>query len=67
MPQPPESSGGYLELLPHPYALGPTWAGGNCWRADFGDEVTGIVDHDWCERIADLQLAARTVQPQNET
>ena len=35
---------------PHPYALGPIWAGTNCWRAEFriGDTiVVGIVDHRW--------------------
>ena len=48
--RPPESADGYLVPPPHPYVLGPRWVGGICWRAEFGDEVTGIVDHDWCEQ-----------------
>ena len=48
--RPPLGSDGYLEPPPHPYDLGPKWTGGNCWRADFGNELSGIVDHDWCEQ-----------------
>ncbi len=46
--RPPEECSMYLIPPPHPYALGPRWTGVNCWRADFGDEMVGIVDHDWC-------------------
>jgi hypothetical protein len=49
-PQPPEGSGGYLEPPSDPYVLGPKWTGTNCWRANLGDEMTGIVDHNWCEQ-----------------
>jgi hypothetical protein len=49
-PQPPGGLGGYLEPPSHPYALGPKWTGGNCWRAKFGDDASGIVDHNWCEQ-----------------
>ena len=40
--RPPLGSDGYLEPPPHPYDLGPRWTGGNCWRADFGNELSGI-------------------------
>lgn len=44
----PPAVGSDLKPAPHPYALGPQWSGVNCWRADFGDEMMGTVDHDWC-------------------
>ena len=48
-PQPAAGHEPDLEM-PHPYALGPSWTGSNCWRAEFkvGDLfVVGLVDHRW--------------------
>lgn len=44
----PPARSSLLRPPPHPYALGPTWTGCHCWRADFGGGATGIIDHDWC-------------------
>ncbi len=54
--------------VPHPYDLGPSWSGGNSWRASFNTgatEIVGLVDPEWahahhgaCDPGAELDSAS---------
>lgn len=61
--RPPEGSSASVSPPPHPYALGPKWIGENCWRADFGHGLTGIVDHDWCDAVVATGLGVASGVP----